>query len=274
MIIGSGLGNRVVINQSDTIKPFEGIYGKSFPYIIEIDTNLSHFNWGIATKVTSDFTIIESLKIDLAGNIYAGGRIGDSIYNSFGVGMRSHGGPSDFFIAKIAAQNNCDCALAIPSMQIISLNNKILTVKGNATGLTDSLYWNWGDGSKTKYIVQNTNVSHTYTIGGNYSVCLKTYNNCGTKEVCLPVNSVGIEEQDLKYLNTYPNPVNNMLTIENFYQCRMQLKIFSITGKILFSKQYDDYTTSINMSNYERGIYFVEIILEDGRKTVRKVVRE
>jgi PKD repeat protein len=156
---------------------------------------------------------------------------------------------------------------------MVSLSNNILTVKGNATGLTDSLYWFWGDGTKTKYVAQNTNVSHTYTTGGNYSVCLKSYNNCGTKDGCLSVTGVGIEEQELKYLNAYPNPVNNTLTIENPYNCSMQLNLYSITGKLLCSNNYENYTSNLDMSNYERGIYFAEILLPDGRKAVRKIVK-
>jgi hypothetical protein len=53
----------------------------------------------------------------------------------------------------------------------------------------------------------------------------------------------------------------------------MQLNIYSITGKLLYSNKYENYTTSIDMSNYEKGIYFVEMILADGRKALRKIVR-
>jgi hypothetical protein len=212
--------------------------------------------------------------VDQSENIYAGGIIADSIYNSFGAGIKSHGGQSDFFIAKIAVNNNCTCVKSKPNPQLVSVVSHVVTVKGTVSGVADSLVWIWGDGSKTKYLVQNTNVTHTYTTGGNYTVCLRTYNYCGTKDSCFAVNGVGISEVELKYLNAYPNPVSGNLTIENPYQCSMQLNIYTITGKLLFSNKYENYTSTIDMSGYEKGVYFVEMILADGRKGMRKVVRE
>jgi len=265
---------KVLLSSTDTIKPYGGEYSKAYPFIVVIDTNLTQFEWGIATKVTGDDSRIESLTVDNKGNIYAGGKVTDSIYNSFGSGIQSHGGSSDFFIAKIAVTNNCGCAVAQTFPQKVSLNNNVLIVKGTATGVIDSLYWYWGDGSSTKYITQNTNVSHTYSVGGNYSVSLRSYNYCGTKDSTIQITGVGITEQELKYLAAYPNPVSHILTIENPYQSSMQLSIYSITGKLLYSHQYQNYTTTIDMSPYEAGIYFVEMKLEDGRKAVRKVAKE
>ncbi|MFZ4398404.1 MAG: T9SS type A sorting domain-containing protein [Bacteroidales bacterium] len=272
--LANSAGRAVMLNQTDTIKPFSSVYGKAYPFVVAIDTNHTQFEWGIATKVSGDDTRIEALTVDNTGNIYAGGRLTDSIYNSFGGGIQSHGGSSDFFIAKISSNNNCGCALAIPSLQLQSLNNNILTVKGSATGLTDSLYWFWGDGSKTKYLTQNTNVSHTYATGGNYNVCLKTYNICGSKDACMQVNGVGIQEQELKYLTVYPNPVKNTLIVENPYLCSMQLSIYSITGKLLYSNTYENDSISLDMSNYEAGFYLVDMKLADGRRAVRKVAKE
>ncbi len=266
----------VWLNQAktDTIKPYGGEYSKAYPFIVAIDTNLNQFEWGVATKVTGDFTRIEALTVDLAGNIYAGGKVTDSIYDSFGSGYQAIGGSSDFFIAKISTHNDCGCIKSQPFPQLLGINNKTVTVKGTATGIADSLYWSWGDGTTTPYTAQNTNITHTYATGGNYTVCLHTINYCGTMDSCLSVNSVGIYEQQLIYLNAYPNPVTNNFTIENPYQCNMQLNIYSITGKLLYSHTYESYSTTIDMGIYESGIYFIEMILADGRKTVRKVIKQ
>jgi hypothetical protein len=263
----------IMTNLYDTIKPYGGTYDKAYPFIVELDSSMNQFNWSIATRVTGDYSRIEAITVDMAGNIYAGGKTTDSIYDSFGTGYQSHGGSSDFFITKIATHNNCSCILSQPYPQLLGINNKTITVKGIATGIADSLYWNWGDGTTTAYTAQNTNITHTYATGGNYTVCLHTTNYCGSKDSCFTVNGVGITEQELKYLNAYPNPVTNSLIIENPYQCSMQLNIYSITGKLLYSNKYENYTTSIDMSNYEKGIYFVEMILADGRKALRKIVR-
>jgi PKD repeat protein len=274
VIAGSYGGNyKVIFNQNDTLKPLT-TSNRAFPFLLGIDTALSYFNWGIATKTNEAYSRVQDMIVDNAGNIFAGGFFGDSLYNSFGSGIRSQGGANDFFIAKISTTNNCNCSLSQPYPSLVSITNKIVTVKGNATIPQDSLYWFWGDGSKTKYINQNTNVSHTYSNVGNYTVCLKTYNYCGTKDSCMAVNIVGVNEQELKYLNVYPNPVSNSLSLENPYQCSMQLKIYNITGKLLFNNTYDKDTTTIDISNLEAGIYFIEIQLADGRRSVKKVVKQ
>lgn len=269
-----GITLRVLMtNLNDTIKPYGGTYDKAFPFVVEIDTGLTHFNWGIATRATGDYTRIESMTVDLAGNIYVGGQVSDSIYDSFGSAYLSHGGAEDFFIAKISANNNCGCIKSQPYPQLLSTIGNTITVKGTATGLPDSLYWSWGDGTTTAYSSHNSVITHTYATGGNYNVCLHTLNYCGTKDSCIAITGLGINEQDLKYLKLYPNPVNSTFTIENPYQCSMQVNIRSITGRLLSSHHYHDTTATIDISHYENGIYFIEILLSDGRKAMKKIVK-
>jgi hypothetical protein len=267
-------GGCTLYNTNDTIKPFPTELNTGYPFVMEIDTALTHFNWGIATRSnTPNDALVYVMVVNNAGDIYAGGTFSDSLYDGFGHGISNKGGSSEFFVAKISTNNDCNCTTANPFPQLVGISGKTLTVTGTATGLWDSLYWNWGDGTSTKYLTQNTNASHLYTVGGDYSVCLRSYNSCGTKDACLQVAGVGIDEPELKYLNAYPNPVSNTLTIENPYQCAMQLSIYQLTGKLLFSKQYQNYSNTLDMSAYEAGIYFVEIKLADGRKAVRKVVK-
>lgn len=264
---------KVLLSPTDTIKPYSGTYDKAFPFVIAIDTNHSNFSWGIATRVTGDYTRIESMTVDLAGNIYVGGQVTDSIYDSFGSAYLSHGGAEDFFIAKISANNNCGCIKSQPYPQLLSTIGNTITVKGTATGLPDSLYWSWGDGNTTAYSSQNSVITHTYATGGNYNVCLHTLNYCGTKDSCIAITGLGVNEQELKYLKLYPNPVNSTFTIENPYQCSMQVNIRSITGRLLSSHHYHDTTATIDISHYENGIYFIEILLSDGRKAMKKIVK-
>jgi len=274
-VLVSGLTAWCLYNTNDTIKPFPTEPNTGYPFVMEIDTALTHFNWAIATRSnTPNDATVSVMVVNNAGDIYAGGTFSDSLYDGFGRGIHNKGGSSEFFVAKISTNNDCSCTTANPFPQLVGISGKTLTVKGTATGLLDSLYWHWGDGTTTKYQTQNTNASHLYAVGGNYSVCLRSYNSCGTKDACLQVERVGIDEQELKYLNAYPNPVNNTLTIENPYQCAMQLSIYQLTGKLLFSKQYENYSNTLDMSTYEAGIYFVEIKLADGRKAVRKVVKD
>ncbi|MEI6823665.1 MAG: T9SS type A sorting domain-containing protein [Bacteroidota bacterium] len=275
-IIGSVVaGSKVILNNDDTIKPFSTTFGALNFFILSIDTSLSYFNWGIGTKLNSSSNdIIQSLFLDNKNNIFVGGMYTDSLYDSYGNGIHSNGGASDFFVAKVSVSNDCNCTTAIPNTQVVSLLNNTLTVKGNATGTLDSLYWFWGDGTSTKYITQNTNVSHTYQSAGSYTVCLRTYNYCGTQDSCTHVTMVGINETELKEIKTYPNPVNKDLIIENPYYKPLYVNLYNSMGLLIFQKQYENQAITIDMSKYVAGVYFVEIQTKDGIRTVRKVVIE
>ena len=156
---------------------------------------------------------------------------------------------------------------------MINLLNNTLTVKGNATGTLDSLYWFWGDGTHTKYITQNTNVSHTYQNAGNYTVCLRTYNYCGSQDSCTHVTMVGINETELKEIKTYPNPVNKDLIIENPYYKPLKVTVYNSMGLLIYQKQYENQTITIDMSNYVNGVYILKLSSDNGM-LVRKIVKE
>ena len=129
------ISNYIIMNTSDTIKLNNTNANSNCFFLVSIDSNLSHFNWGIAAKITGGpSNTINTLFVDDKKNIFVGGSFTDSLYDSFGNGIRSNGGNTDFFIAKVSVNNDCNCTTAIPTTQVVSLVNNTLTVKGNATG--------------------------------------------------------------------------------------------------------------------------------------------
>jgi len=274
IILPGTLSNIIIMNTSDTIKLNNTNANSNCFFLANIDSNLSHFNWGIAAKITGGpSNTINTLVVDDKKNIFVGGSFTDSLYDSFGNGIRSNGGNTDFFIAKVSVTNNCNCNTAIPTTQVVSLVNNTLTVKGNATGILDSLYWFWGDGTSTKYITQNTNVSHTYQSAGSYTVCLRTYNYCGTQDSCTQVVITAINETELKEIKTYPNPVNKDLIIENPYYKPLNVYVYNSMGLLIYQKQYETQKITIDMSNYASGVYILKLNTDNGM-LIRKIVKE
>lgn len=58
-------------------------------------------------------------------------------------------------------------------------------------------------------------------------------------------------------INIYPNPVSENLTIESIISGN--LGIFNATGMLVYSKEIIQGTTSLNVSNFSSGYYFVKI---------------
>ncbi len=68
----------------------------------------------------------------------------------------------------------------------------------------------------------------------------------------------------LSMTTIYPNPVKGKLTIENGQWIIAQVKIYNAQGELLFVQQISGNTTTLNVSNFASGVYFVQI--DDGIK--------
>ena len=86
---------------------------------------------------------------------------------------------------------------------------------------------------------------------------------------------VGIEENVFteNELVVYPNPVSESLTIRSERQTITFVNIYDVNGRIMHSSQPQSCETEIIMSDWAKGIYFVEMY--DGKdRYVRKVVKK
>jgi len=69
-----------------------------------------------------------------------------------------------------------------------------------------------------------------------------------------------IEENDAIGVNVFPNPVVDFLTISNKNEDQnLTVLLTDVNGKRLYSWKLNSSTTEIDVSNYETGIYFVNI---------------
>ncbi|QYJ67335.1 T9SS type A sorting domain-containing protein [Flavobacterium litorale] len=79
----------------------------------------------------------------------------------------------------------------------------------------------------------------------------------------------------LNNFTLYPNPTNNMvtLTLGNTTTDNMaSVKVYDITGKVLFSSNAPSNATNIDVSTYTTGIYFVEVHTNKGIKHTEKLI--
>ncbi|MCD4680431.1 MAG: T9SS type A sorting domain-containing protein, partial [Bacteroidales bacterium] len=242
----------------------------------EIDTALTLFNWGVST-IANGLPAIESITVDGNNNIYLGGRMEGSIFNSFGDETLPAAGGGDFMIAKVAVTNDsCGCAYAIPHAQLISFVNNVLTVSGNVNNNADSLVWYWGDGSSTVYTTPNTNIMHTYQNAGTYTIYLRAWNICGLMEDSLQNLTSGINtlNRNSFSMTYYPNPFTQTLTIEfNKVMKNGEIYLFDLVGKVVLHKELTGQQTTLNTSAIDNGIYVMKVVSGDGDLFVGKVVK-
>ena len=181
----------------------------------------------------------------------------------------------------------CDSvSICIIPVAAFTYNTTALTVNftDTSTGAI-SWYWNYGDGDFST----QQNPSHTYPVDGSYYVCLTAANTCGADTFCDSVNVLSTGLQDLFLHNAikiYPNPNTRKLIIELPKNPVNLLKIrfLNLSGQVIYEEEISGssptlpgndgiYRKEINLSGYAKGIYFLQIIIDEVVMN-RKVVLE
>tara|TARA_R110002049_G_scaffold308786_2_gene514082 strand:- start:1198 stop:3327 length:2130 start_codon:yes stop_codon:yes gene_type:complete len=106
---------------------------------------------------------------------------------------------------------------------------------------------------------------------GVYTVTITDTNNCVFVDSVTVGLSTSVQEATLQNnLLIYPNPSNGVFTIETIAQYD-EIRILDITGKVLFMTEEYTLRNKIDLTNQQRGIYFIAIQGESGR-VVKKVI--
>jgi serine protease len=156
----------------------------------------------------------------------------------------------------------------------IALGSSLLLV--NQSYGTSSLSWDLGDGNTA---IGNS-VSHQYTAVGYYTIELIAVSSLSCKDTLKRVIKVakatttGIETSlNGITLDFYPNPVSNSLTIDfssNTPPDDLSIELINALGITIFTSEKGTRNTTIDMSSYSAGIYYVK--LNSGNSIVSKKI--
>jgi hypothetical protein len=78
---------------------------------------------------------------------------------------------------------------------------------------------------------------------------------------CAPIT--GIEKIEKKTIKIFPNPVTNILNISVEEEGKKKIILFDATARLIALNEFD-FSTSIDMTHFNEGIYFYQIIFENG----------
>jgi hypothetical protein len=90
-------------------------------------------------------------------------------------------------------------------------------------------------------------------------------------------NSVGINEDDIQYIKSYPNPTNGLFKIETNDKNVDQVKVFNLEGKELFCHKLDgpNSTIELDLSSLQPSLYIYNLYDNAGKLLgTNKVVKE
>lgn len=138
---------------------------------------------------------------------------------------------------------------------------------------TDAYDWNFGDG--TTLTNGPASINHTYSTSGMMNVVATLSNDCGTTDVTAQVsviNDLSIGELNIDGLVVYPNPAKSQLNISLNDANESAVSIYSITGATVVENMKFNKNTVLDVTNWERGIYFLQISNQGNVNTQRVVV--
>ncbi len=161
----------------------------------------------------------------------------------------------------ITDSNGC---LAANSVIITEPNPVIVMITVNGTTLEATpgfLSYQWIDENGNN-ILGATSQSYTPINAGEYAVQVVDYNGCIGESIKINfiIESVG----DISpHLSIYPNPTNSWVTIETKVEINSDIKILNIFGEVVKTIDYElfnDNHEKINMSEFSKGIYIIQLI--------------
>ncbi|MBA3682111.1 MAG: T9SS type A sorting domain-containing protein [Bacteroidetes bacterium] len=167
--------------------------------------------------------------------------------------------------------NNTSNFLSIAAFTNV-VNGYSVTVTNTSTNAT-TYSWNFGN---TQTSTSANPGTITYTAGGLYTITLVASNVCHSSTVTTVVNilSVGLNEKAFdNSVLVWPNPANGKIKIDNATNELMEVNIYSLEGRLVYSKNNVSKNEELNITKLNRGLY--EIKIKAGEKTVnRKLIIE
>jgi hypothetical protein len=140
------------------------------------------------------------------------------------------------------------------------------TIEANAGGLN----YQWVDcDDDFAPISGETSQSFTATANGNYAVIV-TDGACADTSDCVAISTIGLNELNSLAVTAYPNPVNDVLTIQAAEQ-RFNVTVLNLEGKVLATYSNVDAKLELNTSNWSKGIYTVLVSNETATKAIKIV---
>ncbi|MCY1533152.1 hypothetical protein D9M68_684650 [compost metagenome] len=168
--------------------------------------------------------------------------------------------------------NRAKNAVVLDWITAKEMNNKGFDIQkstnGNdwtSIGFTGSLAPNGSSNAKLYYSFTDVNP----VTGKNY-YRLKQIDFDGIFDFS-PVRQISFSKEGM--ITIFPNPAQNNVHIDGLTK-NDRVRIYDPSGRIVFDYQASAYSADIDIHNFQKGIYFVEVITESGNKIHDRLVKQ
>lgn len=242
--------SRLVVCEGDTIQ------------IMDQSKNASSYSWSITAGQMSSYTVPDPIVTLTDEGVQTITMVVDNFGNK------------DTAMLNVTV-NPLPIANFYASDTLIDINNNGVVGFNNYSSNAVSYYWDFGDGNTST----NATPWNMYQNTGLYSVMLVAINECAQdtliKEDYIEIyKSTGIKRSFETIVEVYPNPFVEMLTISTTSSAIQSVHVENAIGQIVYSQ--NNATTnkcSLDLAEFESGIYVVEVELVSGESEKYQVVK-
>lgn len=105
--------------------------------------------------------------------------------------------------------------------------------------------------------------------GWYYYMVIAIYNDgCESEPVETDIELTGVDENTVKNVSVYPNPTSGIITVKA--EQMEKIEVINAVGQTVLTKEVEDNETSLDLTSFGSGVYFVNIMTVNGN-VVRKI---
>jgi hypothetical protein len=161
---------------------------------------------------------------------------------------------------------------------ITAVSNTSLICVGQSASLTASgaSSYTWNTTANTATIVVSPSVTTSYTVNGTgANGCSNVTTITQNVSTCAGIDNINLNKT-LGGVEVYPNPASSVLNVKCsvFNGSVTKLEIVNCLGQIVLTEQISSQITQLEISQFPKGIYFMQIF--EGKRIIesKKIVKE
>lgn len=148
----------------------------------------------------------------------------------------------------------------------VSIPNPSTLVSGEANA-----QYQWIDCSTNQPIAGATSQTFNPPTNGSYAVVVTTA-NCSDTSLCALLDEIGLDENQKSVYALFPNPSSGKVSILSDNRISGKLTILDARGKVIQSYTVEGVNTfSLDVQDFEDGVYFVQITDQNDNELLRFV---
>ena len=131
------------------------------------------------------------------------------------------------------------------------------TIQANQTGAS----YQWVECPGYSPLAGETLIVFNASTDGDYA-CVITMNGCIDTTSCVTLSNVGLDENGEASFNAIPNPANDFINLQ-LPVGHGEIVIYNLNGQVVLRQNINNTNETLNISQFESGVYIIEVKSDD-----------